>query len=72
MHGSANGRADTKLTWRGRNPKRPLGTVVAPFFQRRRARLRPSKQPVGARSFATGVARLTKVNTGPPVIIEIG
>jgi hypothetical protein len=28
MHGSANGRADTKLTWRGGNPNRPAGRVV--------------------------------------------
>ena len=32
MHGSANGRADTKLTWRGRNPNRPPGTLVGYFF----------------------------------------
>jgi len=43
MHGSANGRADTKLTWRGRNPNHPPGMVVGDFLgnrARRRARAR--------------------------------
>ena len=32
----------------------------------------PRIQPVGARSRATGVARLKKVNTDPPVITKSG
>src|SRR5262249_23297441 len=64
MHGSADGRADTKLTWRGRNPNRPPGILVGHFFEGGRREPRIALPPCSCKS--------KKDEQGPLVTAELG